>query len=305
MDPEGQVLLYGVLDVWIHQALNLPNMDTFSEGLRRCITICKPCINTLSKVDVEKSIHSDPYACVILKGATVARTQVISNSLSPQWNEHFEIPVAHTVSDVIVVVKDNDIMGAQFIGQVQIQAESILSKGIERQTFSLIGKDNKPLKPDVQIEISIKYISVADDPSYKNGICAGPEYKGVPKTYFPLRKGGRVTLYQDAHVPDGCLPSFELQNGLKFEHGKCWEDIFNAIVDARHLVYIAGWSIYTKIKLLRGERQEKIPSSDKTLGELLKSKAEQETARVLLLVWDDKTSHSVIGNVSFNLGFNV
>jgi phospholipase D1/2 len=255
---------------------------------------------------VHESIHSDPYACVILKGATVARTRVISNASNPQWHEHFEIPVAHTVSEVVFVVKDNDIMGAQFIGQVLIPAEKIVSeKAIERRSFSLVGKDNKPLKPDATLEISIKYTSVAEDPSYRNGICAGPNHKGVQKTYFPMRKGGRVTLYQDAHVPDGCLPTFELQNGMKFEQGKCWEDIYQAIVDARHLVYVAGWSIYTSTKLIRDGIQGKIPSSDRTLGELLKHKAEQETARVLLLVWDDKTSHSVIGNVCFDHMFSL
>jgi phospholipase D1/2 len=57
------------------------------------------------------------------------------------------------------------------------------------------------------------------------------------------------------------------------------------------LIYIAGWSVYDKVKLVREPTR---PISDEiinmSLGELLKYKS-QEGVRVCLLVWDDKTSH--------------
>lgn len=100
-----------------------------------------------------------------------------------------------------------------------------------------------------------------------------------------------MTLYQDAHVPEAMLPEVELDEGLVFEHGKCWEDICHAILEAHHLVYIVGWSIYHKVQLVR-EPTKPLPSGGNlNLGELLKYKS-QEGLRVLLLVWDDKTSHS-------------
>nr|KYP76923.1 Phospholipase D beta 1 [Cajanus cajan] len=121
-------------------------------------------------------------------------------------------------------------------------------------------------------------------------VVAGPDYIGVPGTYFPLRKGGTVTLYQDAHVPDGCLPNVVLDHGMYYAHGKCWLDIFHAIEQAQRLVYITGWSVWHKVRLVRDAGQ----ASNYTLGDLLRSKS-QEGVRVLLLVWDDPTSRSILG----------
>ncbi|KAF9590553.1 hypothetical protein IFM89_035871 [Coptis chinensis] len=60
-------------------------------------------------------------------------------------------------------------------------------------------------------------------------------------------QGGKLTLYQDAHVPNGCLPVLKLEGGVPYEYGKCWYDIFNAISQARRLIYITGWTVYHKV----------------------------------------------------------
>ncbi|KAI7748607.1 hypothetical protein M8C21_012407, partial [Ambrosia artemisiifolia] len=125
---------------------------------------------------------------------------------------------------------------------------------------------------------------------YNNGVGVGPEYAGVPGTYFPLRKGGRVTLYQDAHVPHKSLPDFELSDNMHYVHGTCWIDILNAITDAKRLIYITGWSVWHKVRLVRDQPDSPMCS----LGDLLKCKA-HEGVRVLLLVWDDPTSRSIMG----------
>lgn len=61
------------------------------------------------------------------------------------------------------------------------------------------------------------------------------------------------------------------------------------------MIYIVGWSIYHKVKLVR-EPVRPLPSAagELTLGELLKYKS-QEGVRVCMLVWDDKTSHDKFG----------
>ncbi|KAK9270670.1 hypothetical protein L1049_026252 [Liquidambar formosana] len=87
------------------------------------------------------------------------------------------------------------------------------------------------------------------------------------------------------------LPAIELENGKNFRHGACWEDICHAILEAHHLVYIVGWSVYHKVKLVRESKRQLPSGGDLNLGDLLKYKS-QEGVRVLLLVWDDKTSHS-------------
>ncbi|KAE8055229.1 hypothetical protein FH972_012084 [Carpinus fangiana] len=120
-------------------------------------------------------------------------------------------------------------------------------------------------------------------------------YHGVPGTYFPLRRGGKVTLYQDAHVHDqdhdGCLPNLKLDGDVQYEHRDCWHDIYEAIIQAQRLIYIAGWSVNHNVRLIRDGN---IATDDRMLGDLLKAKS-QEGVRVLLLVWDDPTSHSIFG----------
>ncbi|CAN1315248.1 Phospholipase D delta [Linum perenne] len=74
-------------------------------------------------------------------------------------------------------------------------------------------------------------------------------------------------------------------------HGKCWEEISEAILEAHHLVYVVGWSVFHKVKLVR-EPSKPLPNGGNLiLGDLLKYKS-QEGVRVLMLVWDDKTSHN-------------
>ncbi|KAH9602851.1 hypothetical protein KSS87_017875 [Heliosperma pusillum] len=123
---------------------------------------------------------------------------------------------------------------------------------------------------------------------YYLGVGPGPQYHGVPKTFFPLRKGNKVTLYQDAHVEDGMLPDVRLDHHVPYLHGKCWHDIFNSISHARRLVYITGWSVTHLVKMVRYAQD----ASGVTLGALLKSKS-QEGVRVLLLLWDDPTSKRI------------
>ncbi|KAK6162427.1 hypothetical protein DH2020_002268 [Rehmannia glutinosa] len=194
----------------------------------------------------------------------IARTYVISNDENPVWMQNFVVAVAHNAAEVNFVVKDNDVVGSQHIGTVSIPVEHIYGGG--------------------------KYNPIEQLSIYHHGIGAGPDYTGVSGTYFPLRRGGTVTLYQDAHVPDGSLPNLKLDNGTQYMHGKCWRDIFDAIRHARRLIYITGWSVWHKVRLVRDDNS----LSDYTLGELLKSKS-QEGVRVLLLIWDDPTSRSILG----------
>ncbi|KAI4315376.1 hypothetical protein L6164_028191 [Bauhinia variegata] len=191
----------------------------------------------------------------------IARTFVIRNDENPVWMQHFNVPVAHYASEVHFVVKDDDVVGSQIIGT----AGAVLS-------------------------LSIQYTPYDKLALYHHGVGGGPEHEGVPGTYFPLRKGGKFKLYQDAHAPQGCLANLKIDGDLNYEHGNCWHDIFDAISQAGKLIYIVGWSVYYNVKLIRDGNDEK----SCTLSDLLKTKS-QEGVRVLLLVWDDPTSRSILG----------
>lgn len=289
------IRLHGDLDLKIIEARCLPNMDLVTARLCRCFSVfdtCrKPFSNRRKGHSHRKIITSDPYVTVCLAGATVARTRVISNSQNPIWNEHFEIPVAHSVFEIEFYVKDNDMFGADLIGIASVPASKIKSGETISDWFPIISSYGKPPKPDSALLIEMRFKPCEENELYRKGIAANPDHYGVRNCYFPVRPGGSVTLYQDAHMPDSMAQMIELENGIEYKHEKCWEDICHAILEAHHLVYIVGWSIYHKVKLVR-EPTRPLPSGGNlNLGNLLRYKSE-EAVRVLLLVWDDKTSHS-------------
>lgn len=289
------VFLHGELDIWILEAKSLPNMDLASENMRKCFTMCgsySPLCGhrPMTHSGKHSIITSDPYVSVCLAGATVAQTRVIANCENPLWDEHFCVPVAHPVAKVEFHVKDNDFLGAQLIGVVEVPAEKIISGNTINDWFPIICTSGTCLKPYPELHFSIQFKPVEDNPLYKDGVGDGPEYKGVPNTYFPLRKGGSVTLYQDAHVPDALLPKISLDDGKVFQHSSCWEDICHAILEAHNLIYIVGWSVFHRVKLVREPTKPLPAGGELTLGELLKYKSE-EGVRVVMLIWDDKTSH--------------
>ncbi|XP_022757160.1 phospholipase D beta 1-like isoform X2 [Durio zibethinus] len=284
------LLLHGNLDIWVFDAKNLPNMDMFHKTLGDMFGRLP--VNVTNKIEghMNRKITSDPYVSIAVSGAVVGRTYVISNSENPVWMQHFNVPVAHYAAEVHFVVKDSDVVGSQLIGIVTIPVEQIYSGEKIEGIYPILNNNGKPCKPGAVLRLSIQYTPMEKLSFYHHGVGAGPEYLGVPGTYFPLRKGGTVTLYQDAHVPDGCLPNLKLDQGTTYVHGKCWSDIFDAIRQARRLIYITGWSVWHKVTLVRDAG----PASDCTLGDILRSKS-QEGVRVLLLIWDDPTSRSILG----------
>ncbi|KAF8084353.1 hypothetical protein N665_0721s0010 [Sinapis alba] len=286
--PNGLVYLHGDLELQIIEARYLPNMDLHFERIRRVF-------NTLNLFDKHYSspksrhrrtrnniITSDPYVTVCLAGATVARTRVISNSQNPIWDEHFKIPLAHPVSQIEFYVKDNDVFGADLIGIATVSAAKIKLGETINGWFPIIGSS----KPDSAVRLEMRFVPCEKNPLYTHGVTS----TGVANCYFPVRTGGHVTLYQDAHVHDN-MPEIELEDGVLYQHERCWEDICNSILEAHHMVYVIGWSIFHKVKLVRDHSRTLPSGMDLSLGDLLKYKS-QEGVRVLLLVWDDRTSHS-------------
>lgn len=310
------IYLHGDFDIHIIEARNLPNMDLITERFRR---ILSPFCNPFTKKTKHKIHHSngngstttsptsggqgaghihskiitsDPYVTVSLGGAIVARTRVISNTQNPHWEEHFNVPLAHPVTAMEFHVKDNDMFGADMIGTATIPASAIATGEELDDWFPILGSNGKPPKPDAAIHLRLKFLPCEDNPAYKSSIPGGQH--GVRRSYFPVRPGGRVTLYQDAHVSeDDHLPKIQLENGFEYKSEGCWEDICHAISEAHHLVYVIGWSVYHKVRLVREPAPGRPlpPGGELTLGELLKYKS-QEGVRVVVLVWDDKTSHS-------------
>ena len=60
-----------------------------------------------------------------------------------------------------------------------------------------------------------------------------------------------------------------------------------SIVGAQHIICITGWSVWTELRLFRG--QDALDFYDGTLGELLCRKADQGV-KVKVMVWSEYTS---------------
>lgn len=218
-----------------------------------------------------------------LDRARVARTSILKMDGSDLfWNEKFYLYCAHYISEIIFTVKGNSRVGATLVGRAHVPVEDVMRGYTAEKWVDVVDERGVRVRGNPRIHVKMQFWHVTKDRNWSKGI-QSPNFEGVPNTYFLQRNGCKVTLYQDAHVGDDFQPWFSLSDPRR-----CWEDIFYAIGNARHLIYIAGWSVNTEITLVRDPRLR--TGSDVKLGELLKRKAEDPEMTVLLLVWDDQTS---------------
>nr|XP_043635663.1 phospholipase D alpha 1-like [Erigeron canadensis] len=279
----AQILLHGTLHVTIYE------VDKLHSGGRNIFN--KIVANIEETVGFGKGTPKI-YATIDLEKARVGRTRKIEDKpQNPKWNESFHIYCAHSASNVIFTIKDNNPIGATLIGRGYVPVKELLDGDEVDRWVEILDEDKNPISSGSKIHVKLKYFGVTQDRNWAHGLKSA-KYPGVPYTFFSQRQGCRVSLYQDAHVPDNFIPKIPLSGDKYYEPKRCWEDIFDAITNAKHFIYITGWSVYTEITLIRDLRRQKA-GGDVTLGELLKKKA-SDGVRVLMLVWDDRTSIDVL-----------
>ncbi|KAJ6942233.1 hypothetical protein NC652_008142 [Populus alba x Populus x berolinensis] len=276
----AQILLHGSLHVTIFE------VDKLGDGGGHGF-LHKLVENIGEKVGIGDGI-SKLYATIDLERARVGRTRILEKeATNPRWNESFHIYCAHTASNIVFTVKDDNPIGATLIGRAYIPVQELVDGEDIDRWVEMLDEDKNPIHSGSKIHVKLQYFDVSKDRNWGGGI-RSPKYPGVPYTFYPQRQGCKVSLYQDAHVPDKFIPKIPLASGEYYNPHRCWEDVFDSITNAKHLIYITGWSVYTEISLVRDSRRPK-PGGDITLGELLKKKA-SEGVRVLMLIWDDRTS---------------
>ncbi|KAL2645251.1 hypothetical protein R1flu_012838 [Riccia fluitans] len=280
-------LVHGTLHVTIYEASGLVDSDRTSGAAPWMI---RKLVEGLEDTVGLGRGSSRLYATVDLGKTRVGRTRIIEREpVSPIWNESFRIYAAHTVSDVIITVKNDNTIGASLVGRAKVPVTEVLSGRNIDDWFDLFMDNGERCKGgEARVRFKMRYFAAVDDIHWGRGI-GSPRYDGVPYTFFPQRRGCRVKLYQDAHMNNNWLPQIYLTGQGVREATRCWEDAYSMIIGARYLIYITGWSVYTKIRLIRDEDRMIEGAKDILLGELLKRKADQGV-RVNLLVWDDRTS---------------
>ncbi|TVU31196.1 hypothetical protein EJB05_22874, partial [Eragrostis curvula] len=287
----AHLLLHGTLDATIVEAKGFKsNIPKFLEGFQKL-------------VNGSPMGQARMYATIDLNRARVGRTRLVDdNPANPQWNESFHIYCAHFSSNVVFTIKLWQPIDALLVGRAYLPVWDIVGGQEVDQWLDILNEDKKPLPHGPKIHVRVRFTDVAaDHRGWSSGI-GDAHYPGVPYTFFKQRPGCKITLYQDAHTPDEFKPKIPLAGGRLYEPGRCWEDIFDAISNARHLVYLTGWSVYTEITLVRDGRRQH-PGGGITVGELLKRKA-REGVRVVMLVWDDPSSLLNLGILKGMMGTN-
>ncbi|KAF6982928.1 hypothetical protein CFC21_001249 [Triticum aestivum] len=286
----ARILLHGTLHVTVFEGEGITNNSRPSSQAPQFLRKLVEGIE--DTVGVGKGA-SKLYATVGLGKARIGRTRTLNDeSSTPRWFESFHIYCAHLASDVLFTIKGSSTIGAAVVGTGYLPVRDIYGGDEVERWLPLCDDRRNPVEGGGKIHVKLQYFDISKDRAWGRGIRSGKN-PGVPYTFFSQRQGCKVTLYQDAHIPDGFIPRIPLDDGRCYEPHRCWEDIFAAISNAKHLIYITGWSVYTEIALLRDANRPKPAGGGVTLGELLKKKA-GEGVRVLMLVWDDRTSVGVL-----------
>jgi len=254
--------LHGYLIIKVEEARHLPDME-----------------NWYSKI-VDKKDVTDPFVDVKLDKVRIAKTKIIDNDMNPRWNETFNIAVCHKAHVLLFDVRDKDHAYTEEIGKVEINTQLLLN-GQEISNWFDIKKNTKT---NGQLLISVRYRSMYE---------IGDSYE--VESYFPMQRGCNVILYQDTHCPND-IPWLNMVQGppnIPTESRSCWKDLYYSIREARHLICITGWSVWTGLKLFRGEEANTIYGG--TLGELLCEKAD-EGLEIFVMVWSEKSSGEIVGD---------
>lgn len=254
--------LHGHVQIKIKQARNLPDMESW-----------------FSKLSSRKNV-TDAYVDVRLGSARLARTKYVADSLNPSWNETYRREVCHFTDMLRFEVNDKDTIGSDHIGVASIPTASLIGEKSVKGWLDIEGEDGSK---NGQLKVSVKYTSRESiEKTYR-----------VP-CYFPMRENCSVTLYQDAEVPPGTTQLDDF-SGNQVESPRCWRDVYDMIIGAKHLICITGWAVWTQLVL---KRSADLPEDERNLGDILIKKAD-EGVSVHVMIWNDNTSGDMIGKDGF------
>lgn len=188
--------------------------------------------------------------CIAANGKSAYVTIKIDNKkvakTSPErdrvWNQTFQILCAHPLDSIITITLKAK---CSILGKFHIQAHKIVTEAsLINGYFPLLMENGKP-NPELRLRFLLWFKPAVLEPSWTKILDNGA-FQGVRNATFPQRSNCLVTLYQDAHH----LPTFQPPLSQGASPRKLWEDVYKAIEGAKHLIYIAGWSLNPKMALV-------------------------------------------------------
>ena len=106
---------------------------------------------------LDKGKYSDPF-CVLKHGQKKVKTTVKKKTLIPVWNESFSFDKPPPGSFLQLIVYDDDMMGRDKLGCVQVSLDSIPPGEKVNQWYTLEKLGNmKEVSGEVRLEISIAF----------------------------------------------------------------------------------------------------------------------------------------------------
>jgi phospholipase D1/2 len=239
--------------------------------------------------------HGSLYVDIDVGAARVARTREVEfHSTSPTWNQSFRLHCAYPAAAITFTVKSQHLVGASVLGRASVPTASVATGRPLELWLDLRGGEHRHETHTPRLRVRLRFADVERDPCWDAGVRL-PGFAGITPALFPERTNCSITLYQNSHLSDGFDPSVRLADGRPYRPARLWEDMYVAIRDARHFVYVAGWSVNTAITLVRDATRMVPGAEGVTLGELLKRKADEGVV-VLVMPWQDKTSVAFLGN---------
>lgn len=246
------------------------------------------------------------FVTIKIDNKKVAET---SHECDRVWNQTFQILCAHPPETIISLTLRTK---SSILGKISIRANQLLNEASLINGFFPLCKENG--KPNKRLRLQyILWFKPAEYESSWDKALANNSFQGLKNGSFPQRTNCSVKLYQDAHHNPTFQPPYQTP-------GKLWEDVYRAIDGAKHLIYVAGWSLNPRLVLVsvnmfcsllghffhmiqnsinhfqvRDPNTEIPDARGVKLGDLLKRKAEEGVA-VRILLWDDETSLPIIKN---------
>ncbi|KAJ9537469.1 hypothetical protein OSB04_030202 [Centaurea solstitialis] len=224
------------------------------------------------------------YVTIKIDHKKIASTSHESNRV---WNQTLRVLCAHSINATITITLKTN---CSILGKINIQAHRLLEESSLINGWFPVCMENGNPHPHLKLRFML-WFKPAELESNWRKIIENDEFNGLRDATFPQRTNCGVVLYQDSHHH----PTFQPPVDICGSPRKLWEDVFEAIEGAKHLVYIAGWSFNPKMVLVRDSETEIPHARGVKLGELLKRKAE-EGVPVRIMIWDDETSLPIIKN---------
>lgn len=179
------------------------------------------------------------YVTIKLDNKKVAKT---SHERDRVWNQTFQILCAHPCDSTITITLKTK---CSILGKLHIQAHEILHKASFINGFFPLTMENGKPSPELKLRLMLWFKPAVFEPTW-GAVLDNGAFQGLRNATFPQRSNCHVKLYHDAHHCSTFQPPFDLCGSP----GKLWEDVYRAIECAKHLIYIAGWSLNPKMVLV-------------------------------------------------------